>query len=176
MSEMRVPITDAFDKTDRLESLEVELTRKQVEWLRQKADERDLSLDHVLRSIITAQIRAQNDSLDTSSTPSPSEDRDPSAPSTSTNGASDETDAADTADDDPPSIVDSLRSASERLQDLTEKDDGAETPDPHDTLQRLQARLGENGETENESDADTPGTVLLKNQNRSMFDLMEDEE
>jgi hypothetical protein len=173
---MRVPITDAFDKTDRLESLEVELTSKQIEWLRQKADERDLSLDHVLRSIITAQIRSQPDGLDASSSSTPSEDREPSAPSpASTNGTADRSDASGAADDDSPSIVDSLRSASERLQDLTENDD-AETPDPHDTLQRLQARLGENGETENESDADTPGTVLLKNQNRSMFDLMEDEE
>lgn len=172
---MRVPITDAFDKTDRLESLEVELTSKQIEWLRQKADERDVSLDHVLRSVVTAQIRAQNDGVEEESAPSMSGDGQPASPpneSKDEEGASTSTDAAD---DDTPSIVDSLRSASERLQDLTEKDDEAETPDPHDTLERLRARLGDGGDTDEESEAGSPGTVVLQNQNRSMFDMVEEE-
>lgn len=180
MSEMRVPITDAFDESDRLESLEVELTRKQVEWLREKADERNLSLDHVLRSVITAQIRGQDESMEPSS-PVSGDGQPPVSPS----AAPDDTDremsipsdaaADDEEDDDSPSIVDSLRSASERLQDLTEQDDEAETPDPHDTLKRLQARLGEGPEADDESEEESPGTVILQNQNRSMFDMMEDE-
>jgi hypothetical protein len=184
MSEMRVPITDAFDDSDRLESVEVELTSKQIEWLREKADERDLSLDHVLRSVITAQIRAQDDSLDEASarsTPRNGQSSVP-APGRSGDGAAkasapaDSSSSSDTdADDGSPSIVDSLRSASERLQDLTEKDDEAETPDPHDTLKRLQARLGEGGDADDEPEGESPGTVILQNQNRSMFDMMEEE-
>jgi len=185
MSEMRVPITDAFDDSDRLESVEVELTSKQIEWLRKKADERDLSLDHVLRSVITAQIRAQDDSLDEASSRSRPTTGQPSAPPPARSGdgaveasapagssSSSETDA----DDGSPSIVDSLRSASERLQDLTEKDDEAETPDPHDTLKRLQARLGEGNDADDEPEGESPGTVILQNQNRSMFDMMEEGE
>jgi hypothetical protein len=67
-----------------------------------------------------------------------------------------------------------LRSASERLQDLTEEDEAAEAPDPRDILQRLQARL------ESEADADegedsSGGAVLVDDQSRSMFDMMEEE-
>jgi len=171
MSETRIPITDAFDATDHLKSLEVELTAEQLEWLRAKAAERDLSLDHMLRSVITAQMRAQGDSA---VPPSGDGMTSPSASSSSPVQATSDADT-DTTDDSSPSIVDSLRSASERLQDLTEQDDDAETPDPHDTLERLQARLGENSDADEESDADNPGTVILQNQNRSMFDMMEDE-
>jgi hypothetical protein len=169
MSDMRVPITDAFDETEHLESIEVELTRKQVEWLREKADERNLSLDHVLRSVVTAQIRAQNG--DGSASPPPTPQNGQSSSTTSPDDGQADAPAAD----DSPSIVDSLRSASERLQDLTEQDDAAETPDPHDTLARLQARLGEDEDTDETADQDPPGTVLLDNQNRSMFDMMEEE-
>lgn len=173
MSEMRVPITDAFDETDRLESLEVELTGKQIEWLREKAEERGVSLDHVLRSVVTAQIRAQDDGGSEAAPSTMSGDGQPA----STSPSDEPTDERPTADDDTPSIVDSLRSASERLQDLTEQDDEAETPDPHDTLERLQARLGEDGtSTESASDEETPGTVLLQDENRSMFDMMEEGE
>jgi hypothetical protein len=182
MSEMRVPITDAFDESDRLESVEVELTSKQIEWLRDKAAERDLSLDHVLRSVITAQIRAQDDGLEAeSSRQTLPGDGQPSTPPDAPSDAApdrastDET-GADGADDGSPSIVDSLRSASERLQDLTEQDDEAEAPDPHDTLKRLQARLGEGDSTEDEPDEESPGTVILQDQNRSMFDMMEEDE
>ena len=122
MSEMRVPITDAFDESDRLESVEVELTSKQLDWLREKADERGLSIDHVLRSVITAQIRAQGERLDESlDEPSPrpaSGDGQPSVPSShSPNDAAAEDSSSSNsssdkgADDGSPSIVDSLRSA-----------------------------------------------------------------
>ena len=161
---MNISLPDTLSNTDRLESVEVELTPKQVEWLRKKADERDLSVDHVLRSIITAQIRAQGSELDEPPAPTPSGDGQSSSKISSSATASD--------GDDPPSIVDSLRSASEQLQDLTEQDDAAEAPDPHDPLERLQARLGTASDAEDESSQ----TVVLDTQTRSMFDLMEENE
>jgi hypothetical protein len=190
MSEMRVPITDAFDESAHLESVEAELTSRQIEWLREKADERDLSLDHVLRSVITAQIRAQDDSLEDTGSRSKPDNEQPSVRSSSSPAASSPpaqsdaqepatsngTSTEDESRDDSPSIVDSLRSASERLQDLTEKDDEAETPDPHDTLKRLQARLGETSDDADKVEEESPGTVILQNHDRSMFDMMEDGE
>jgi hypothetical protein len=177
---MHVPVTDAFDESDHLTSQEVELTTKQVEWLEKKADEQGLSLDHMLRSVITAQIRAQSEGMEDPSS-SAKGDGSPSAAaqvSADSVAASDRnaTDAdEDDESDDPSSIVDSLRSASERLQDLTEEGDAAETPDPHDTLQRLQARLGNESDADDEAE-DTPhGTVLFDDQSRSMFDMMEED-
>lgn len=178
---MRVPVTDAFDESDHLESREVELTTKQVEWLRKKADEQGLSFDHMLRSVITARMRAQSDDPEDAAAPargagSPSAAATPSGDGVdaSNDGANAPDDGAETAD--PASIVDSLRSASERLQDLTEQDDAPETPDPHDTLQRLQARLGKDSDTDDETqDATSHGTVLIDDQSRSMFDMMEEE-
>ena len=176
MSETRIPITDAFDTTDQLESLEVELTAEQIEWLRTKADERGLSVDHMLRTIITAQMRAEGDEETSASAPSPGDGMAESPPATVSPTEAEASTDTNEADDNTPSIVDSLRSASERLQDLTEKDDDAETPAPHDTLKRLQARLGENGESDTETnEEERPGTVILQNENRSMFDMMEDE-
>jgi hypothetical protein len=180
---MRGPVTDAFDESDHLEPREVELTTKQVEWLQQKADERDLSFDHMLRSVVAAQIRAQSGNEERPSAEgdgSPSDtaqvasegvtvSRDAESDPRTGPAADDEAESAD-----PSSIVDSLRSASERLQDLTEEDEAAEAPDPRDILQRLQARL------EGEADADegedsSGGAVLVDDQSRSMFDMMEEE-
>lgn len=175
---MRVPVTDAFDESDHLESREVELTTKQVEWLEKKADEQGLSFDHMLRSVITAQIRAQSEGMDDPSSPAKGDGSPSAAAQVSADGvAASDNESTETDDEDggPSSIVDSLRSASERLQDLTEKDDEAETPDPHDTLKRLQARLGEGSDADDEPDGESPGTVILQNQNRSMFDMMEEE-
>jgi len=166
MSQMHVPVTDAFDDSTALQSLEVKLTPRQIEWLKQKADERSLSLDHVLRALITKQIRNSN-------APSPSSgDRNPSAP------ASDDTPprrhAAATPDEDdaPASIVESLRSASERLQDLTDGDDESSGSDLSNTLARLKTRR-------EASDSDAPETegddaVVLDDSGPSMFDLVEE--
>jgi hypothetical protein len=177
---MRVPITDAFDESDHLASREVELTTKQVEWLEKKADEQGLSFDHVLRSVITAQIRAQGEGMDDPSSLAEGDGSPSAAAQVSADGvaASDnestETDDEDESDD-PSSLVDSLRSASERLQDLTEQDDTADTPDPHDTLRHLQARLGDEADTDDEPEDASHGTVLVDDESRSMFDMMEEE-
>jgi hypothetical protein len=167
MSQMRVPVTDAFDDTDQFESLEVELTPKQIEWLEQNAEERGLSLDHMLRSIITAQIRGTDD-LPSAPTAGDGAPQSPQNDSPDTGG----TDVAEDRDDDnedSPSIVESLRSATERLQDLTEEEE-AEESDLHDTLSRLQSRMGGSSAEDEENDG-----VLIENDNRSMFDMMEDE-
>lgn len=176
---MRVPVTDAFDESDHLASREVELTTKQVEWLEKKADEQGLSFDHMLRSIITAQIRAQSEGMDDPSSLAKGDGSPSDAAQVSSDGVTASGDAANETEEDderagPSSIVDSLRSASERLQDLTE-DDAAETPDPHDTLQRLQARLGNESDPDDEAEDPSHGTVLLDDQSPSMFDMMEEE-
>jgi hypothetical protein len=82
-----------------------------------------------------------------------------------------------------PSIVESLRSASERLQNLTDEDaeDGGASDDgdsndlaesAQDTLDRLRSRLGRTG-TDDEDDSES---VLTDNQVPSMFDMMEEQE
>lgn len=172
MPQIRATTPDSFDETDGLESLEVELTPKQIEWLRQIADERDLPFDHVLRSVITAQIRAQGDPEQQPPMPQTSGDGQPQSSSSAASLPEEKTEDEAT-DDESSSIVDSLRSASERLQDLTEQDNTAETPDPHDTLERLQARFG--NKPDEESEDASHDTVLIDDQSPSMFDMMEKE-
>lgn len=184
MSQMQIPVTDAFDDTDPLRSLEVELTPRQVDWLEQKADERGLSVDHVLRSIITAQIREAN------SEPAPSSrsgDGAPQSPDVNPAPEGGRDAAADDAEDSSSSIVDSLRSASERLQDLTDDDSESEpSSDLRDTLSRLQSYADASTEeaSSNEEpspDEDAPSTeetpdFVVDDHSRSMFDMIEDDE
>lgn len=174
MPQTRATTPSVFNETDGLESLEVELTPRQIEWLRQMADERALSLDHVLRSVITSQIRAQGDVEQEPPMQEALGDGQPQS-SASTTALPEEKTENEGTDDDSPSIVDNLRSASERLQDLTEEDDTAETPDPHDTLHRLQARLRNESDADEEEEDASHGSVLVDDQTQSMFDMMEDE-
>ncbi len=178
---MHIPVTDAFDDTDPMESLEVKLTPDQIQWLRTTAEERDLSVDHVLRTILNTQMREETEtplppSGSGDSIPhSPNGQPTPSEATSSNEGADDESprDNESPREDESPSIVESLRSASERLQDLTEEDDDAKGSDLSDTLARLQART----DSDAEEDTQTTGseTVLTNDSpNRSMFDMMED--
>lgn len=172
---MQVPVTDAFDNTDQLKSLQVELTPKQLEWLEEMADKRGLSVDHLLRSLITAQMREGN------GIPSFSSESGDGAPHAASTGVSERPPAApeaggsstDENDDESTSIVESLRSASERLQDLTEEKD-PEQSDLSDTLTRLKAHMDSTSSSDDESPGD-PETTVLDNQDRSMFDMMEEE-
>jgi hypothetical protein len=174
---MHVPVTDAFDETDQLESLRVELTPEQIEWLEETAAERGLSVDHMLRSIITAQMRGVDD------TPSvPEESGDGTSHSASMNVSDNDTATRkqsegkeDAERSNPPSIVESLRSASERLQDLTEEEDEAKESGLHDTLSRLQAHMGSTDDTDDDGSSNTPSRTMLSNENQSMFDMMDDE-
>jgi hypothetical protein len=164
---MNVPVTDAFDDTDQLKSLEVTLTAEQIEWLRENAEERNLSLDHMLRSVITAQMRSRSAS---DAPPVPSISGDGQPPSSS--------DADDEASDDgPSSIVESLRSASERLQNLTDREQvgETETPDPSDALERLQAHLNDSSDVEEEAPDEDEESFVVENQDRSMFDMIDED-
>jgi hypothetical protein len=172
---MRVPVTDAFDDTDQLESLEVKLTPKQIEWLKQTAAERDLSLDHVLRTILTAQMRDD----EAAAPPPESGDSIPRSPDEQPTPSRAEpkptSDGDSPSEDDSPSIVESLRSASERLQDLTEDEDDAKEPELHDTLARLRAHDDNAPDAEADSKDHRPETILTDDTpSRSMFDMMEE--
>lgn len=177
MSQMHVPVTDAFDDSDQLRSLEVELTPRQIEWLETKAEERGLSLDHMLRSVITAQIRGAESE---SGAPAHSGDGVPHAPDVdpAPEVDGDVVDDAEetTAEDDSSSIVDSLRSASERLQDLTDDESDSDLRDP---LTRLQSYTDAPSDDES-SDEETASTedaadIMVDDQSRSMFDMVEDD-
>lgn len=165
MSQMHMPITDAFDSTKKLESVEVELTSKQIEWLERKAEKRGVSLDHMLRSLVTAQIRG----VDEGRARPPAGDGAPPS-------SADRDDEA-TSDDDTESttIVESLRSASEQLQDLTEDEEDPDEPELSDTLSRIRSRLEGDSDSGESSSESTSETVLLDDETPSMFDMMEDE-
>ena len=168
MSQMRVPVTDAFAETDQLRSVEVELPPRQIEWLKRQADERSLSVDHVLRALITAQIRGTDPEFG-----SPASSGDGALPSA--DSTVERTDATTNGDEEsgPTSIVESLRSASERLQALTDEEDDSTGPDLSDTLARLKTRreASDPDAAEKEDDA-----VVLDDRRPSMFDLVEDGE
>ena len=181
MSQMHVPVTDAFDDSDQLRSLEVELTPRQIEWLETKAEKRGLSLDHMLRSVITAQIRGAESE---SEAPVHSGDGVPHAPDVDPAPEVDgdvEDDAEETtAEDDSSSIVDSLRSASERLQDLTDDDGEPESDsDLRDTLTRLQsyadAPSDDGSPDEETASTEDAADIMVDDQSRSMFDMVEDD-
>lgn len=157
---------------DELKTVKVKVTPRQLAWLQRTADEQNLSVDHVLRSIITNQIRSETGRVRPGSGdehPQPSEHRSTGVTGRPPEGAE--------ADNSPSSsIVDSLRSASEHLEDLTEDDIEADPSDLSDTLARLQARLEADGDSDaspGEQEGSTSG--LLDRQNRSMFDLVEEE-
>lgn len=181
MSQMQIPVTD--EDTDPLQSLEVELTPRQVDWLEREADERGLSVDHLLRSIITDRIRESNSKLAASSR---SGDGVPHSPDVNPAPDADRDPADDGEEEGPSSIVDSLRSASERLQDLTEEDSDPESSsDLRDTLSRLQtygdASSGEASPDEDPSVSEASSTeesadMVTDKQGRSMFDMIEDDE
>lgn len=195
MTEMNVPTTDAFDEAGQFESLLVELTPRQIEWLEETAAERGLSIDRMLRSIIAAQMRSIDEMLSASAEADDGASR-PSPVNVSTDDTASSDDAEDTGapdHSDSPSIVESLRSASERLQNLTEKErpeeeqnEAEDTKDSglQDTLERLQAHMdlpSEDDRPDDQSDAEeentkTPSrTMLQQNQSPSMFDMVDDE-
>lgn len=87
---MQVPITDAFDADTQLKSVTVRLHSEQLDWLQKKANDLDLSLNHVVRAVVNAHMR-RSDVL-------------PDAP---------EDESASEG-----SVVDQLRSANARLQEF----------------------------------------------------------
>lgn len=155
---------------DPLKTINVDLTPKQIEWLQRTAARQSRSVDQLVRSIITARMRSGKGgrvSRSGDGVPTPSRNASKSA-ETRTEGASE--------DESPSSIVESLRSTSKQLEDLTEDDVEADPSDLSDTLARLQARMDdEGGSDESETREEHVESVLLDRQNRSMFDLVEEE-
>lgn len=160
---------DAFDEAGSLETLEVKLTPKQIDWLEREADERNLSLDHVLRSIVTAQIREE--------ALQPARDSRSGEKASSTAGTrSPNTEPTDREDEsrDAPSIVESLRLASERLEELTDPDEAADTSAPSSRLSHLQSELHPPSPSEDAPETDENDDLPLDGERRSMFDLMDE--
>jgi len=57
-AKMQIPVTEAFDDDEELEPVTVKLQRDQLKWLRSQAESLDLSVGHVLRSVVNAQMRS----------------------------------------------------------------------------------------------------------------------
>ena len=140
------------------ESVTANLRPEHVEWLQSRARTLDLSFDEVLQAVIDAQME-----LLAAEKPEPEEKR-------------------------TGSVVDSLRSANKRLQEMMDQTKSRSktqsrsnsTSDPSDTLSRLRARLGD-GSAEADphlsvrppSAPDAPGEAS-SNTGPSMFDLMDE--
>lgn len=225
MSDIEIPITEAFNDTDQFESLLVEFAPEQIEWLEETAAARGLSLGHMLRTIITAHMRGVDDSpqapggsVSGDSVPEESGDgtvRSPSVNVSETNTPPtanvEETSTADSGNEheadragtDSPSLLERLRFASNRLQDLTDAEESerkktGETEDSTEpglrgTLERLQvytrstspeksskektskgtSSAGSASDSGEENASKTPSKTML--QNKSMFDMMGEE-
>jgi len=52
-----VPVTDAFDESEAMDQLEVELPPAQMEWLEETAEKQGVSVGHVLRAVVMGQMR-----------------------------------------------------------------------------------------------------------------------
>ena len=52
-----VPVTDAFDESEAMDQLEVELPPAQIEWLEEMAEKQGVSVGHVLRAVVMGQMR-----------------------------------------------------------------------------------------------------------------------
>jgi plasmid stabilization system protein ParE len=141
MSRLQIPVTDAFDDAN-TQSVTVDLTTDQVDWLQAQADDLDLTLDQMLRSIVATQMRLE-ESEETESTKR------------------------------KRSVVDSLRTANERLKEMMEST-RSRNESTSDTLTRLRKRLGDGAPHSTDtppslqSSSDTPGDDAP-----SMFDLMD---
>jgi len=135
---MQIPVTEAFNDPAWFVSRPVELRPDQIAWLEERAAERGLSIGHVLRSIVADRMRGADDSTlgGSGSRESVLEEsgdgtvRPPAVnmPRTDVPGTANAEDTGtpgsgkeDKADRvDSPSVVERLRSASKRLQDITD--------------------------------------------------------
>lgn len=156
---------------DRLKTLDVELTPRQVAWVQREAEKQNRSVDQLLRSILTDRIRREKrGAVSRSRTEAPS----PSS-RTSNSAAARVEDASTCEDKRASSVVESLRSASKQLEDLTEDEVEADPSDLSDTLDRLEAQMGEDGgSSEPAATQEESESVLLDRSSRSMFDLVEE--
>jgi len=164
---MQIPITDAFDDTDSFERFEAALTPAQIEWLETQASERGLSVNHMLRAVVTAHMRSCEElsggsaSGDSASWPS-AEARD--------------AEGARGSRERPSSVIDNLRSAHDRLQELTSEGAAAKKASSQDASSRLQTHTERSEATAEQSDGmEQDVSDAPERSDRSMFDLAEDE-
>lgn len=120
---MQIPVSEAFQ--DGRQEVTLELDPDQIQWLKTKAEEHDVSPDQVVRYLINAQMRG-DESLPTNlHQAAPSADESSSQAS----GSAENTEKQS-------SILEDLRDASNMLNDLTSDDEspssesGADRPDP----------------------------------------------
>lgn len=137
---MSIPVTDAFRDNDSLKSLTVRLRPAQLEWLRQQADSNDCSIDRMARSIINDYMN-QEDATPASASGTASGEGAKETQDAGSEGASASQD--EEAPKERQSVVESLRSTSERLERLTKKSEEKKVPNP---LERLKKRMEPNGD------------------------------
>lgn len=158
-----VPVTDAFDESEKMNSVEVEMTPAQIEWLEQMAEERGVSVGYLLRTIVTAKMRTAG-----------ADEREPSAVHSGDGAAPSalegETEDAPTQSDED-NLLDRLRAVNEQLRDREQEQEKSEQatdatslfpaiselPDPSDTTTQHQSNPAPPREGE-----------------RSMFDMVEE--
>jgi len=164
---MQMPITDAFDDTDSFERFETALTPAQIEWLETQADERGVSVNHMLRAVVTAQMRSGEEASGGRTSGDSA-----SWPSSGTRHADGEWESRER----PSSFIDNLRSAHDRLQDLTSEGAEAKQPMSQDAVTRLQTHTERSEATAEQSERrEQDGSDVPERSDRSMFDLVEDE-
>jgi hypothetical protein len=144
---MSIPVTDAFRDNDSFTSLTVRLRPAQLEWLRQRADSNDCSIDRMARSIINDYMNQEG--ADSASAPGTASGEG----AAETQGSGSEGASASQDEEAPKerqSVVESLRSTSERLERLTKKSEEKKVPNP---LERLKKRVGAQNEDDTPTDA-----------------------
>ncbi len=167
-----VPVTDAFDESDAMESMEVELTLSQIEWLKQTAEERGVSVGHVLRTVVTAQMRMEANGPAAAR----SGDGAPPAFADERSGAT----SSEKAEDDR--LIARLRAAKEKLDELSESEEASDETNqeddgnPADEASSLFPHIEDvpsTAETSAEG-RDAPDPSTDEKDERSMFDLVEE--
>lgn len=164
-----VPVTDAFDDSETMEPLDIEMTPAQIEWLEQTAAERGVSVGHVLRTIVTAQMRAAEDDASASATHA-GDGRPPSF--------SDEegTDASARPSDDEDNLLDRLRAVNEQLPDRAtdQSDDGREEDETAEAASLFPVIDDSSNASDATSTQRRSDPTPHEDGERSMFDMVED--
>jgi len=116
LATMQIPVSEAFQNGRQEVTLELE--REQIQWLKRKAAEHDVSPDQLVRYLINRQVRS-GDSLPTGlHTAAPDAD-----------AAADANDGPQDGERSNSSILDDLRDASSMLDDLTSDEESDGTGD-----------------------------------------------
>lgn len=130
------PFRDASES----ETVTVNLPSEYAQWLREQADQRDVSMAKIITALVDSQRQKQAR-------------------------------RAARGEEPEESVAESLRSANERLRKLVDRAESLDG-EPSNTLERLQERLGGDGQ-----DSETPTfqpSTDDDDDTQSMFDLMDE--